>query len=796
LATRRAAAIFAAMTDRASQAARVVVRLAAILLFFGVAAASPALAQSAALAVQSSAPAQPAAAAPPPAPVTAAELQRLVDTLQDDAQRAVLVEQLRGLIRAQRGAAAPPAETPTTLAGQITQRTQAISEEVLAAAAVVVDVPRLAGWLAQQATDPVLRAFWLSVALKLVIIFGLAFAGEWIMRRVLLRPRRSMTSSQDHFLLRVSLMAARALLDALPILTFAGVAYIALPFIGARFATARFVTTLVGAYVTARIIAAIARIIWLPRLGPPLFHGFSEETRGYLYVWSKRFTYWAVYGYAVAEGAWWLGVPGGIYAFLLKGTALVLAVLAIVFVLQNRAAVAEWLRGRPPDAALPGVSTAAGGWRVLRNRLADTWHVLAIIYIAAIFLVYALRVEGGFIFVLRGTLLTLAVIIVARLVVNVIRQASRRGFAIGSDLKLKFPTLEQRANRYLPVLTMVLSALVYVFAVLAVLQAWNIDAFSWFTSDFGRHLTSGLLSIGTVVVIALMIWEVFSSAIERYLSAVDGNGVQVARSARARTLLPLLRTTMLVFILILVSLIVLSQIGVDIAPLLAGAGVVGLAIGFGSQTLVKDIITGLFMLIEDTLAVGDVVDVGGGHAGVVETISIRTIRLRDGAGTVHTVPFSAVTSVQNMTKDYSYYVANIGVSYREDTDEVVAVLREVGADLCADAAFRSFILEPLEVIGVDKFAESSVIIQVRFKTLPIKQWAVGREFNRRLKKAFDEHGIEMPFPHQTVYFGVDKKGAAPPIHVQLEGGATAPAAEEPPAAQEPSGPPVRTVKSA
>ena len=718
-------------------------RLAAILLFFSVTATAIA---------QAAAPVAPSSTPPQPAPVTAAELQRLVDTLQDNAQRAQLVEQLRGLVLAQRGIETPPeAAAPTTLAGQISQRTQAISEEVLAAAAVVVDVPRLATWIGQQASDPVLREFWLDVGLKLVIIFGLAFAAEWLVRWALLRPRRSLTNGHGHFLLRISLMAARAVLDALPILTFAGVAYIALPFIGARFATARFVTTLIGAYVTARIIAAVARIIWLPRHGTPLFHGLSEETRSYLYVWTKRFTYWAVYGYAVAEGAWWLGVPGGIYALLLKGTALVLAILAIVFVLQNRVAVGDWLRGRRPDAGLPGVPQTASGWRVLRNRLADTWHVLAIIYISAIFLVYALRVNGGFIFVLRGTLLTLAVIVIARLVVNLIKRASRHGFAIGADLKLKFPTLEQRANRYLPVLTMVTSALVYAFAVLAALQAWNIAAFSWFTSDFGRRLTGGSISIGTVVVIALIVWEVFSSAIERYLSAVDGDGVLVARSARARTLLPLLRTAMLVLIVILVSLIVLSQIGVDIAPLLAGAGVVGLAIGFGSQALVKDVITGLFILIEDTLAVGDVVDVGKDHKGVIEAISIRTIRLRDNAGAVHSIPFSEVTSVTNMTKDYAYYVSNVAVSYREDPDRVTAVLQEVADELMRDAAFRSFILEPLEIIGIDKMTELGVTIQSRLKTLPRRQWAIGREFTKRMKQAFDRNGIEMPYALKPRY---------------------------------------------
>jgi len=187
---------------------------------------------------------------------------------------------------------------------EISQRTEAISEEVLAAAAAVVDVPHLATWLDQQATDQTLRDFWLDVGAKLLIIFGLAFAAEWLVRWVLRRARRVVNGAHDQLLVRIWSLAARALLAALPILTFAGVAYLILPLTGARFATARFATTLISAYVAARLIAAVARVILLPRFGASMLRAFSEETRGYLYIWTKRFTYWAVFGYAVAAGAW------------------------------------------------------------------------------------------------------------------------------------------------------------------------------------------------------------------------------------------------------------------------------------------------------------------------------------------------------------------------------------------------------------------------------------------------------------------------------------------------------------
>jgi len=218
-------------------------------------------------------------------------------------------------------------------------------------------------------------------------------------------------------------------------------------------------------------------------------------------------------------------------------------------------------------------------------------------------------------------------------------------------------------------------------------------------------------------------------------------------------LLPLLRTTLLCVIVVMTVLIVLSHIGIDIAPLLAGAGVAGVAIGFGSQALVKDVITGLFILLEDQIAVGDIVDVGKDHAGVVEAITIRTIRLRDQAGTVHTVPFSEVTSVKNLTRNFAYAVARITVSYREDIDRVVEILRQVSDELMTDEALQPWILDPFDYQGVDVLDASSVVLLVRIRTMPSKQWVVGRAFNRLVKMAFERHGIASRDPTEIVVAG-------------------------------------------
>ncbi len=225
------------------------------------------------------------------------------------------------------------------------------------------------------------------------------------------------------------------------------------------------------------------------------------------------------------------------------------------------------------------------------------------------------------------------------------------------------------------------------------------------------------------------------------------------------------------------TMVTLSELGVDIGPMLAGAGVAGLAIGFGAQTLVKDFITGMFIMFEDSIHVGDVATVGG-KTGVIEGITVRTVRLRDLSGTVHTVPFSSVDVIENWTKDFSYAVLDIGIGYREDVDYVIEVLREIGADLKADPDFAVNIIDDLEVLGLNEFADSAVIVRVRLKTKPITQWGIKREFNRRIKRRFDELDIEIPFPHQTIYFGVDRDGKAPPMFLQMQpepSGAPAPA---------------------
>jgi small conductance mechanosensitive channel len=237
-----------------------------------------------------------------------------------------------------------------------------------------------------------------------------------------------------------------------------------------------------------------------------------------------------------------------------------------------------------------------------------------------------------------------------------------------------------------------------------------------------------------------------------------------AEIQRASTLTQIVRDVARIVIFFVGVMMILSEMGIDLKPILAAAGLGGLAIGFGAQSLVKDVISGFFILLENSIRVGDVVEVAG-VSGLVEQIELRSIRLRDLSGNVHVVPNGVIDKVKNMTKDYSYYVIDVGVAYREDVDEVMGILKSIADELQTDQNFKDDILEPLEMLGVDQFADSAVIIKCRIKTQPIKQWRVGREMNRRIKKTFDAKGIEIPFPHQTIYWGEPKQGTPPPLYV-------------------------------
>jgi len=292
------------------------------------------------------------------------------------------------------------------------------------------------------------------------------------------------------------------------------------------------------------------------------------------------------------------------------------------------------------------------------------------------------------------------------------------------------------------------------------------DIETYWQKTLDWSLTSGprILLVLIAAWIALKIAKKFSAHIADF---IGGKKDDIEFQKRAQTLVGIINHVMTLVILIVAAMTILRELGINIGPILAAAGIVGLAVGFGAQSLVKDVISGFFILLDDQLRVGDVVEIAGKN-GLVEKVTLRVTVLRDLAGNVHYVPNGSIGVVTNMTKEYSRYVFDVGVAYRENVDEVIEVIKSIDEELRNDPEYKSDIKEPIEILGLDQFADSAVVIRARTTTLPSKQWRIGREFNRRLKKRFDELDIEIPFPHVTLYLGKGRQSKAPPQSIAKE----------------------------
>jgi small-conductance mechanosensitive channel len=280
------------------------------------------------------------------------------------------------------------------------------------------------------------------------------------------------------------------------------------------------------------------------------------------------------------------------------------------------------------------------------------------------------------------------------------------------------------------------------------------------------------VAIQTLRIIAILVlaWvlQIVSARLIRLFRAYMDRRTGGDEVARIETLARVFRNTAAIVIVIVAGTLVLGELGVSVAPILATAGVAGVAIGFGAQSLIKDFLGGFFILLDDQVREGDVVEVAG-LSGLVEEVTLRYVRLRNFDGHVHFVPNGEIKTVTNRTRGFAYAVIDAGVAYREDPDEALTVMRDVAKEMRSDPAWLDKIPEDIEVVGVERLADSAVILRARLKVVPpIQQWNVRREFLRRLKKAYDARGIEIPYPHLTVYAGGNKDGRAPAFHVESE----------------------------
>jgi len=756
----------------------------AILLVFALLTA-PAFAQSA-----------PWEAANKPEALTPDQARRALDTLQDDQKRAQTIENLRAIANASQSPRAPSEQqsaiplTADSLGAQLlvtaSDQVGEISRQVADVARTLTHFKAFYWWFIRTANDPSAYGQLLDIAWKLALVFCCAFIAEWLIFRLIRRPVALLearipqaarppaqtlamadppSSAADvmvdveprrrrlglihawESMIRLPFVLGRLLFELLPVVVFVGIATMLLGTeIGATPTTRLVILTVVNAYALSRVLICAVRVL----VGPFGLWRVRAETAAYIEIWARRIIAVAVSGIAFANVALLLGLHRGGYAGLLRLVMLVVHLFIVVIILQCRRQVAELIRA---GDGREGVAARA------RNRLAAVWHYLAITLDIALWAVWALNIHNGYSLLLQYFVGTVVVILIARLATIVALSLIDRGFSIRPEILQRFPGLEARANRYVPLLRRIVGAVIAFIGFVAVLEVWGVDAIVWFYGgQIGGRLLSALATVAIAALVAAAIWEASNALMDRQINALSREG-HYARAARLRTFQPMLRTALLCLIVTVVGLTALSEIGVNVAPLLAGAGIVGIAIGFGSQKLVQDVITGLFLLLENGVQVGDNVSVAG-LTGTVENVSIRTIRLRAADGSVHIVPFSAVTTITNASRGAGNAAVSVSVAYKEDTDRASQILKDIVAEMRKEVEYRMLIRGDLELWGIDKVDGSMATIVGQIRCTDSGRWPVQREFNRRMKRRFQECGIEIASASRMILMQIPASAAA------------------------------------
>ena len=685
-------------------------------------------------------------------------LQSLLDTLKDETKRDALITDLETLLVATEeekaedtsSVASAMSDVVTGISGFLQEAVNQLSDTAIALTDIKSLIPALSALVADP--DKLFRiGQWMAVIAGIVALGLLAVRltthllrrpidrlEAWVMRGTLLR--------------NIAALIPLLLLRSIRVVLFFAVTQGILTTISStnvQLAGRAFVVAVASHLACLALVNTVLKPAGLVSRSLNI----TEATGAYLVIWINRVVATGIYGILGLQSAYLLGMPAATFLSLEKVVYGALWALLTAFILQNRASFARVIAGTDKDAA----------GRTIWSVLAAVWHLIAIACVTAGLVILMSMGDAGFKRLGEIAAFMVLISIVWRLAWLGVDTAGRWAFSVSHEMTDRYPSLERRANRYVPHLLAGARVLISVAAFGALLEVWGIQLSAFFASENGQVLIRAIAAILVVGGGAVAVSEIVSLFVERRLLVLENAGIL---SGRERTLLPLLRRAVIIVIGVLAVFVILSEIGVDITPLLAGASIIGLAIGFGSQSLVKDVISGIFLLIEDTLNVGDFVDVGG-KSGTVEALSIRTLRLRDVAGDLHTIPFGTVDVITNMTKDYAYALVDVGIAYREDADEVMKLLQEIGDELANDEAFKDGISGPFEVFGVQDLADSSVNIRTRLKTAAGRQWSIRREFLRRVKRRFDAEGIEIPFPHQTLYFGEDKDGNAPSAQIMV-----------------------------
>lgn len=676
-------------------------------------------------------------------------MDELVRVLENDETRAELIRRLRD--SSPEVAATGSADAQSGLALRLAERSRDIAMRAAdATGEFVTFVEGLRGGMAGANLDAAKKVL-MELGAVAVMLFALQAVLRFLSDRILRGVARRCEGAR--WWGRASAAAFVMFVEAAGVVVAWGGGYLLALNSGAPDRVSIGQAFLLNAFLVIELAKALLRGVLVPRHRSIRLFTADETSVSYWYFWLSRAVSLLGYGFMlVAPAVAAAGAPAA--ARMVRTLVMLIATaMAVVLVLQNRERGRQFLSRRVDAGRTDSIS------RLLATA-GRFWHAFVLLYLVVLFAVWAATPRNALAFMLIATARTLVAIAVGAIVLGVTRRVLAGGVRLPDDIKQRLPLLEGRLSAFVPAAMRVVRWAVMACVLLAILQIWSIaNVTGWLGSEGGRQVVAALVSAAIILLAGGLAYVAVASWIDYRLNPNFGT----IPTSRERTLLTLLQNAFAIALSVLVLMLVMSELGVNIGPLLAGAGVLGLAVGFGAQKLVQDIITGVFIQFENVMNEGDVV-AAGGVSGVVEKLTIRSVSIRDLSGTLHLVPFSSVGSVSNMMRGFSHHVAEIGVAYRENITEVKEAMQEAFERLKQTEHGES-ILEPLDMHGVTALGDSAVVVRARIKTLPGKQWGAGRAYNEIIKEVFDARGIEIPFPHLTLYMGIDKQGAAPPLHV-------------------------------
>lgn len=590
----------------------------------------------------------------------------------------------------------------------------------------VTDFPALIDWSRAAWSDPIQRADITAGGERMAFIALLLLAIEWPLQHLL--ARRPAAGGGRRFLFNLA-----------PVVLVAAVGNGLIVELLTPYALARTVAFgVLNAYVAVRLVMSVAGALLSPNAPSARRVPLSDLAARRTLRFVRLLSIIGAFGFIGGEVAAHLGVSREVYESIQKLVALCIHLFLVVAVIRSRRVVAGWIRR---------AAGTSGPLASIGEAVAAVWPALAVTALLAWWLIWAGGVPGAYLQILRFVLVTGGILIASRLLGDVLRH-------VVDALLAPTPTDEAasepgRLASYRGLIIRTLHAGLVLLTLFVLAEAWGLPVSTWFEAGHpGERLGALTLKLGLLGLLTIICWEGANALVERQVARLTRESA-TQRATRIRTLQPIVRIALIVILGAVVIMTALGEIGINVGPLLAGAGIFGVALGFGSQKLVQDFITGIFLLVEDAMDVGDWVTVAG-VSGSVEHLSIRTIRLRDGDGSVHLIPFSAVTTVTNTSRGVGNVPVSVSVRPAEDPDRVAAVLADLVREIRADPAFGPSMRSDLQLWGVDKIDGSTMTIAGQIACTDGGRWPVQRELNRRVQKRFAELGIEFALPRQSL----------------------------------------------